>query len=707
MTQDNINMNNSAFSPSDKKSNFQIPEIPLNSRTGPGILSSNSRKSLLSSLLTHDDEFDLQSTPANRLPQKSIKCLPSPVTTKLLLRTAEGSRPQTAPSEPENGFDCLEKVSLCRYDSANRADAFELNEPIAEKKFISHPRGNSIEKCNTQSSLTLRDFKQRSLSCEPQKSSCLTSNLTLDGDGPAAKVRQMQNELDSMRNLLKMAKDCHKEEIKLLEQSYASRMKLLEENSQRREQQTMGTCQANLGNYTYVRLGPMDLESSLKRELEFSSTHYNTRINQLEELLETNRTEFTSTVGTVKDDTFKIVANLQREHSMELEALVEQHAKTIENLRKAEAIEAGALNEMQPTAEALKSLFAELISAIKELNHAEAEHSTAFSQRSAKLDLREEVLRMGEERLCDREKEIEKMQLMLTGAISKLEVQMKEQNKTLEEDRWALKQEQVRLSKLQIGMEEDRRALIEHAGKERNELQKLIANFLEEHREAQARLASEHKSALEEQQELKADRSKWKNKKEEEMNKLNRLKEELESAKEAFLIERHALDERTHQLHLNEIKLTETQHHLDFVRGDLQNRELTLCKRSDELDRRYEELTNRAAALNGTQAAVTEIDAKCQRLAEEQRKVDKELEERRSVLDERERQLEKKEERLAQRWKEFEEKEKTDKKIVCSHCKRAVKRSTRSGLNSVHKDQPENHVTILTISVSYVSDLRF
>nr|CDS33045.2 fas binding factor 1 [Hymenolepis microstoma] len=517
-------MNNNTFSSSDKKSNLQIPEIPLNSRTGSGILSSNSRRTLLSSLLTLDDEFDMQSTPDNRLSQKSIKGLASlktmQVKENLLPRNAEDSRPQTAPSELENCFDCLVKKPSFRYDGTNKGDTFELNETNAENIFISQPKTISNEKCKNRSSLILRDLKRRSPSWEPQKSSCLTSNLTFVGDGSTAKVRQMQNELDSMRNLLKMVKDYHKEEIELLKQSYASRIEMLEENSKRREKH-------------------------LKKELEFSSTHYNTRINQLEELLEANRTEFTSTVGTVKDDTFKIVANLQKEHNIELETLVEQHAKTIENLRRAESIEAEALNEMQPTAEAIKSLFAELVSAVKELNHTEAENTAAFSQRFTKLDGREEVLRMAEERLLDREKEIDKMHIMLTGAIGKLEVQLKEQNKSLEEDRWALKQEQVRLSKLQIDMEEDRRALIEHAGKERTEFQKLITNFLEEHREMQSRLALEHKAALEERQELKSDKDKWESKKKEERNKLNRLKEELERAKEAFLIERHALDERT------------------------------------------------------------------------------------------------------------------------------------------------------------------
>lgn len=57
---------------------------------------------------------------------------------------------------------------------------------------------------------------------------------------------------------------------------------------------------------------------------------------------------------------------------------------------------------MQPTAEALKTLLAQLLSVTNEVKQAEAEHQSAVAQRLAKLDRREEILRLAEERLCDR-----------------------------------------------------------------------------------------------------------------------------------------------------------------------------------------------------------------------------------------------------------------------------------------------------------------
>lgn len=87
---------------------------------------------------------------------------------------------------------------------------------------------------------------------------------------------------------------------------------------------------------------------------------------------------------------------------MELEALAERHTKAIESLRTADSKEARVLSEMQPTATALQALLTQLLSATNEIKQAEVEHAGATAQRLAKLDRREEVLRMAEERLCDR-----------------------------------------------------------------------------------------------------------------------------------------------------------------------------------------------------------------------------------------------------------------------------------------------------------------
>ncbi|VDN14461.1 unnamed protein product, partial [Dibothriocephalus latus] len=133
------------------------------------------------------------------------------------------------------------------------------------------------------------------------------------------------------------------------------------------------------------------------------------------------------------------------------------------------------------------------------------------------------------------------------------------------QDRWLLKQEQGRLTKLQVTLEEDRRSVMEQTERERGELQQLMSNFFSEHRETQTRLTAERNSLLDQQQRLRADQMSWQKRQKEEEARINKMKEETAVAKEAFQVELRSLDERIHQIRVNEVKLGETQRHLDII----------------------------------------------------------------------------------------------------------------------------------------------
>ncbi len=85
-----------------------------------------------------------------------------------------------------------------------------------------------------------------------------------------------------------------------------------------------------------------------------------------------------------------------------MDILAERHARALASLREADANEARVLAEMQPTAQSLQELLSQLLSAASEVKQVEQEHQVASSQRLAKLDRREETLRLSEERLCAR-----------------------------------------------------------------------------------------------------------------------------------------------------------------------------------------------------------------------------------------------------------------------------------------------------------------
>ncbi|VDD74454.1 unnamed protein product [Mesocestoides corti] len=560
--------------------------------------------------------------------------------------SSSSSRPQTAPAGKRRGRgsssgwgDLGEEFDWPPKGSATSDSEFKRNQQSATNTLVDRKNATEVNKNKPEARSVIANSNSGDVGFDSVADASESNHM----------VKQLQTEVEGLRGLLKLTGEYHREEIKLLKQSHA-----------------------------------------LKEELQFSVSQCKDRITQLEKYNETTRVDLTSAITATKEDALKTIETLRNEHALELEVIAERHAKALTNLREADANEARVLSDMQPTVEALRTLLSQLLTATNEIKQAEIHHQTAVTQRLAKLDRREETLKLAEERLCERERESEKAHQILTEAVAKLEMQLREQGKSLETDRWMLRQEQARLTKLQVTLEEDRRALIEQAGKERIELQHLIASFFAEHRETQARLAAERNATAEQQQKLRSDQINWRKQQEEEEKKLATMKKELERAKETFQVERHALDERVHQLHLTEVKLTETQRHLDIIRNNLQGKETSLNERAAELDRRQEDLTSHAATLSGTQAAVAEIDAKCRRLLEEQEREQTVLQARREELDDQEKRLFREQEELAKREDDYAKKLKVERKLVCCRCKQAVKRIPHNDRSSGSKyNQPD------------------
>uniref|UniRef100_A0A5K3ETH8 AGC-kinase C-terminal domain-containing protein n=1 Tax=Mesocestoides corti TaxID=53468 RepID=A0A5K3ETH8_MESCO len=344
--------------------------------------------------------------------------------------SSSSSRPQTAPAGKRRGRgsssgwgDLGEEFDWPPKGSATSDSEFKRNQQSATNTLVDRKNATEVNKNKpearsviansnsgdvTRRSLTIKDHKERSSSWEPQRSTTLMGfDSVADASESNHMVKQLQTEVEGLRGLLKLTGEYHREEIKLLKQSHASKIKLLEENSSRRE-------------------------NHLKEELQFSVSQCKDRITQLEKYNETTRVDLTSAITATKEDALKTIETLRNEHALELEVIAERHAKALTNLREADANEARVLSDMQPTVEALRTLLSQLLTATNEIKQAEIHHQTAVTQRLAKLDRREETLKLAEERLCERERESEKAHQILTEAVAKLEMQLREQGKSLE-----------------------------------------------------------------------------------------------------------------------------------------------------------------------------------------------------------------------------------------------------------------------------------
>ncbi|KAF7257491.1 hypothetical protein EG68_05626, partial [Paragonimus skrjabini miyazakii] len=208
-----------------------------------------------------------------------------------------------------------------------------------------------------------------------------------------------------------------------------------------------------------------------------------------------------------------------------------------------------------------------------------------------------------------------------------------------EQDRWALKQEHNRLAKLQVGLEEERRGLVEQAGRERAEIQQLVANFLAEHRKTQTNISEERARIADEHQRLRVDQLAWEEKRRAEESLLRQAKEDVDTMKETLAAEHRRLDERTNKLRIDEVKLDETRRQLEIVRFELAREQEALTERNKYLTDQTAELARRSDAISQAEKALVETETRQRNLKQEQQRELAELQTRAERVHEAEQKL--------------------------------------------------------------------
>ncbi|KAF5401937.1 hypothetical protein PHET_03889 [Paragonimus heterotremus] len=368
--------------------------------------------------------------------------------------------------------------------------------------------------------------------------------------------------------------------------------------------------------------------------------------------------------------------------------------------------ETQVLGDLQPNAEALKRLLEQLTNTTTELNRTEQERLRELTIRQEQVVRREEAVRAVEERIAQREEDLERERKQIVDAIAKLEFQTKENSKLMSEDRWTLKQEHNRLAKLQVGLEEERRGLVEQAGRERAEIQQLVANFLAEHRKTQINISEERAKIADEHQRLRVDQLAWEEKRRTEESLLRQAKEDVDAMKETLAAEHRRLDERTSKLRIDEVKLDETRRQLEIVRFELAREQEALTERNKYLTDQTAELARRSHAITQAEKALVETETRQRNLKQEQQRELAELQARAERVHEAEQKLTIERKELAKQHAELvqarQQANVTDRSnVLCTNCRKPVRERT----NNTRK-QPEGMAALNRRAVLTKNGLR-
>ncbi|XP_021344139.1 fas-binding factor 1 homolog, partial [Mizuhopecten yessoensis] len=103
-----------------------------------------------------------------------------------------------------------------------------------------------------------------------------------------------------------------------------------------------------------------------------------------------------------------------------------------------------------------------------------------------------------QERLTKQQEDNDSERQRLNELTNRLEAQLREQNRQMDEERWKAKQEHNRLHSLQVALEEERQLWTEQQARDRANIEKTRESLLEDEKSLLSQLHRERQSLAEE-----------------------------------------------------------------------------------------------------------------------------------------------------------------------------------------------------------------
>ncbi|KAL3875799.1 hypothetical protein ACJMK2_033715 [Sinanodonta woodiana] len=405
---------------------------------------------------------------------------------------------------------------------------------------------------------------------------------TLSSMDSQAQIRRLELELQYSHDLLNSTKKRYEEEIAAVEKSYKTRIELIEETNQKREQRWSEENE-QLHNQQLIRIRQMEEEKAAQMSKHYQKLEQAERekAEEIERLKEIHK----QALDQMRHDQEESLGRLKRSKDQQIEAAAESH-NTSKSLM-------AAVDLIQSNAKDLGSLQRKM----------DAWHNQGLDEREIMIRSKDEQLTMLSERLNKQQEENDKERQKLQDLIARLETQLHEQNRLLEEERWKVKKDESRIEIMQKSLEEERRMLSEQQVKERASLERNRDALLEEQRSILSQLHKERQALTEERMQFELSQKMTKEETQQYTSKLVQIRAEYEILTKAIAEDKQRFEEKR----------------AEFKKDDQQIREqwAELQKERSLLKDKEEELMNRAQMLKERSAELDDFYRECQHKYEE------------------------------------------------------------------------------------------
>ncbi|XP_061181663.1 fas-binding factor 1 homolog isoform X1 [Saccostrea echinata] len=389
------------------------------------------------------------------------------------------------------------------------------------------------------------------------------------------RLYKMEIERDYAYSLLEMNKRRFEEERQTIENSYKSRLELIEDTHKNKE-------------------------TRLREENEMLMNQYLSKVRQLESDKSEQSSQFQRHVEEFQRDKDQEIDRLKSIHKRTMEDLKREHEEDLERLKKAKDQQIEAAITSHETTKSLVQAVSMIQNNARDLGELQKKvdswHNMGLDEREIAICSKDEQLRILQERLNRQQEENDLERKRLEDLIGRLETQLREQTRILDEERWKVKQEQTRLQSLQTSLEEERRLWTEQQARERSNIEKTRETLLEEQKSVLSQLHKERQSVAEERTKLNVALTVQREDAEDAAVKLAQAKAEFEALMKAISEEKNKQNIRRQELQREEDRLDNERRKLEMEQAKMSEKEedliraaQTLKERSEEVDQMYME----------------------------------------------------------------------------------------------------------------------
>nr|XP_023666390.1 fas-binding factor 1 [Paramormyrops kingsleyae] len=368
-------------------------------------------------------------------------------------------------------------------------------------------------------------------------------------------VRSLQLERDQLKMLLESVRQRHGEDTELMEAAHRSRVKMLEESAAEREvrmrQESEGLAERLVSVTRLAEREQAELQAQYQRRLAQNQQERDREVERLRELQR------------------RSILEMKKDHEEQVQRLKQLKEEEIDAVTSATS-QTRSLTVVIDQMEQFSRRLGELSSRVESTH----EHTAQGLEQGARQ--RDQQLRVLQERLDQQQSHMVEERARLKEVIDKMGMQLAEQQRQLEKERWRVSAEQAKAESAQRGLEEERRTLMQRLSMEREELERAKSTLLEEQQAVMQRCSEERRRLAAEWAQLHAQ---------------EKLQQERGAREASRALERDAQREGAI------VSMAQEHADLKLRAGELRLREEMAAKERAELEREKEKLSTAALHL--------------------------------------------------------------------------------------------------------------